>query len=175
MGLQSILACISAVCSGGARWWAATSRRWEPPKLFTKLFAKILRPLGIMTFHQEDVPGPEYVEARSLNSINYIAANPPQYPKKPTEGKRVRIKADGGLMLENQHLFFIITTLRNQLATRNTSEMSALPGGDLPPDEYNVLKDEAQGMYFFFEFTFSQTLRRDLRRVSLTFILCLPP
>ncbi|KAI5920388.1 hypothetical protein F4810DRAFT_683128 [Camillea tinctor] len=88
MGLQSILACISAVCSGGARWWATTSRRWEPPKLFTKLFAKILRPLGIMTFHQEDVPGPEYVEARSLNSINYIAANPPQYPKKPTEGKQ---------------------------------------------------------------------------------------
>ncbi|KAI0593171.1 hypothetical protein F4775DRAFT_579242 [Biscogniauxia sp. FL1348] len=86
MGLQSILACISAVCSGGARWWAATSRRWEPPKLFTKLFAKILRPLGMMPLHQEDTH--DYVEARSLTSINYIASNPPQYPKKPTEGKQ---------------------------------------------------------------------------------------
>ncbi|XXG97850.1 hypothetical protein Hte_004164 [Hypoxylon texense] len=27
----------------------------------------------------------EYVEARSLASLNYLAANPPQYPKKPTE------------------------------------------------------------------------------------------
>ncbi|KAI1780324.1 hypothetical protein F4818DRAFT_2633 [Hypoxylon cercidicola] len=27
-----------------------------------------------------------YVEARSLASLNYLASNPPQYPKKPTEG-----------------------------------------------------------------------------------------
>ncbi|KAI0837401.1 hypothetical protein F5Y06DRAFT_88973 [Hypoxylon sp. FL0890] len=30
----------------------------------------------------------EYVEARSLSSLNYLAANPPQYPKKPTEEKQ---------------------------------------------------------------------------------------
>ncbi|KAI1807820.1 hypothetical protein F4811DRAFT_504716 [Daldinia bambusicola] len=30
----------------------------------------------------------EYVEARSLASLNYLAANPPQYPKKPNEEKQ---------------------------------------------------------------------------------------
>ncbi|KAI8962057.1 hypothetical protein F5Y11DRAFT_324114 [Daldinia sp. FL1419] len=33
----------------------------------------------------------EYVEARSLASLNYLAANPPQYPKKPTEEKQYPI------------------------------------------------------------------------------------
>ncbi|KAH9896172.1 hypothetical protein F4778DRAFT_745354 [Xylariomycetidae sp. FL2044] len=30
----------------------------------------------------------DYVEARSLASLNYLASNPPQYPKKPTEDKQ---------------------------------------------------------------------------------------
>ncbi|KAI1417921.1 hypothetical protein F5Y13DRAFT_176719 [Hypoxylon sp. FL1857] len=30
----------------------------------------------------------DYVEARSLASLNYLAANPPQYPKKPNEEKQ---------------------------------------------------------------------------------------
>ncbi|KAI1098027.1 hypothetical protein F4804DRAFT_325840 [Jackrogersella minutella] len=30
----------------------------------------------------------EHIEARSLASLNYLAANPPQYPKKPTEEKQ---------------------------------------------------------------------------------------
>ncbi|KAI1382831.1 uncharacterized protein F4822DRAFT_422723 [Hypoxylon trugodes] len=30
----------------------------------------------------------EYVEARSLASLNYLAANPPQYPKKPNEERQ---------------------------------------------------------------------------------------
>ena len=29
-----------------------------------------------------------YVEARSLASLNYLASNPPQYPKKPAEEKQ---------------------------------------------------------------------------------------
>jgi hypothetical protein len=30
----------------------------------------------------------EYVEARSLTALNQLAANPPQYPKKPNEVKQ---------------------------------------------------------------------------------------
>lgn len=30
----------------------------------------------------------EHVEARSLASLNYLAANPPQYPKKPNEERQ---------------------------------------------------------------------------------------
>ena len=37
--------------------------------------------------HGRDPNAVETVEARSLTSLNHLAANPPQYPNKPTDEK----------------------------------------------------------------------------------------